>query len=84
MKKLCLAFVVVLTFSLTSCLGPNRAFNGLHDWNEEVSENRWFNEGVFLVFNIIPVYGVCYLADIIVLNSIEWWTGDTAMEIVEG
>jgi hypothetical protein len=41
-----------------------------------VSENRWANEGIFLVFTIIPVYGITYLADIVVFNSIEWWSGD--------
>jgi len=28
--------------------------------------------------NIIPVYGFAYLADIIVFNSIEFWTGESA------
>ena len=30
---------------------------------------------VFLAFHIVPVYEVAYLADILVLNSIEFWSG---------
>ena len=46
----------------------------------KVSENRWVNEAVFLGMNIIPVYGVCLFADYIVLNSIEWWTGENPVK----
>ena len=76
MKKTLLAAILSVGL-LSSCLGPNKLFNGLHDWNEQVTDNRWGNEAIFLAFNIIPVYAVAYFVDIIVLNSIEWWGGDT-------
>ena len=76
MKKTLLAAGLFLGLSTASCLGPNRLFNDLHDWNEEVTDNEWLNEGIFLGLNIIPVYGFTYLVDIIVLNSIEFWTGE--------
>ncbi len=63
-----------------SCLGPNKAFNKLNDWNQKVTENKWANEAVFLVLNIIPVYGFAYLADIVVFNSIEFWGGKNPMD----
>jgi hypothetical protein len=80
MKKLWIAGVAALGLLAGSCLGPNRAFNAVHDWNEKVSEDKWVNEGVFIVCNIIPVYGVAYLVDIIVLNSIEFWGGKSPMQ----
>ena len=80
MKKLWIAGVAAVGLFVGSCLGPNRAFNSLHDWNEKVTEERWVNEGIFLVFNIIPVYGVAYLVDIVILNSIEWWGGESPMQ----
>jgi hypothetical protein len=79
MKKMLLAAILAVGLC-SSCLGPNKLFNDLHDWNEQVSENRWVNEGIFLAFNIIPVYGVAYLIDIVILNSIEWWDGDDDMD----
>ena len=74
MKKALVAAVLSVGL-FSSCLGPNKLFNDLHDWNMKATENRWANEGIFVVLNIIPVYGVAYVIDIVVLNSIEWWSG---------
>jgi len=74
-KKFLIAAVLSLGL-FSSCLGPNKWFNGLHDWNNKVSENRWANEGIFVVLTIIPVYSIAYLGDILISNSIHWWSGD--------
>ena len=74
MKKALVAAVLSVGL-FSSCLGPNKLFNDLHDWNMKVTENRWGNEAIFVVLNVIPVYGFAYLADIIVMNSIDWWSG---------
>ena len=73
-KRTMLAATLCATLICASCLGPNKAFNDLHEWNGELSENRWINEAIFIP--LIPIYGVAYLIDIIVLNSIDWWTED--------
>ncbi len=80
MKKSFIAASLALGLFGASCLGPNKTFNGVHDWNMKVSENRWVNEAVFLGMNIIPVYGFCLFADYIVFNSIEWWTGENPVK----
>ena len=79
MKKALVAAVLSVGL-FASCLGPNRLFNRLHDWNMKATDNRWGNEAIFLVCNIIPVYPIAYLVDIIVLNSIEWWSGENPMD----
>lgn len=73
--------VIALIFTLigTGCLGRFAAFNKLSDWNQKVTGNKFVNELVFLGLNIIPVYGVALLADAIVINSIEFWTGNNPM-----
>ena len=65
---------VVLSGSLlfSSCVGSFSLFNRLSSWNQSVG-NKFVNELVFLAFNIVPVYGVAYLADALVINSIEFW-----------
>jgi hypothetical protein len=80
MKKAILgaALAGLATFS-TGCLGPNRAFNRVHEWNMEVTDSDVANELIFLGCTIIPVYGVAYLVDIVVLNTIEYWSGEPAM-----
>ena len=77
MKKAFLAASLVgLGLFSSGCLGPNKLFNDLHEWNEGVSETDWINEAVFLTFTIIPVYGIAYWIDILILNTVEYWGGD--------
>lgn len=80
MKKSLLAAGFALSLLATSCLGPNNAFNNLNHWNQHVTENKWGNEGIFLVLNIIPVYGLFYYGDILIFNSIEFWGGKNPIE----
>lgn len=58
----------------SSCIGSFGLWSSLKDWNNNIG-NKFVNEIVFLAFHIVPVYEVAYLADIIVLNSIEFWSG---------
>lgn len=76
MKKSLIAASIAVSLFASSCLGPNKYFNDLRDWNTTVSENRWVNEAVFLGLLIIPVYPIVLWADYIIFNSIEWWSGD--------
>jgi hypothetical protein len=63
---------------LSSCVGSFGLFNRLSSWNQNVS-NKFVNELVFLALNIVPVYGIAYLADAVVINSIEFWSGSNPM-----
>ena len=70
---------VVLT---TSCIGSFPAFHKIHSWNQNVSDNKFVNELVFICFHIIPVYEVCYFADGLVFNTLEFWTGSSPISKV--
>ncbi len=74
MKKWIGALAVSLL--CTACIGTNSTFNNLRDWNEDVSENKWAQEGVHLAFWILPVYPLALLGDIVIFNSIEFWGGE--------
>lgn len=71
---------LVLSGSLlfSSCIGSFGLFNRLNSWNQSVG-TKFVNELVFLAFNILPVYGVAYFADALVINSIEFWSGSNPM-----
>jgi len=75
-KKSLLACALTLSLFSSSCLGPDNAFNRLHYWNKNMSENKWGNEAMFVLLTIIPVYGFAYLGDILIFNSIEFWGGE--------
>lgn len=84
------ALAIVLCGSMitmTSCIGSFSLTNRLLGWNQHVG-NKFVNELVFFAFWILPVYEVSCLADVLVLNSIEFWSGSNPMakgdKIIEG
>lgn len=82
MKKIKTSFVAALlcgSMLLSSCIGSFPAFHKVLDWNQSLG-NKFVNELVFIAFNIIPVYGVASAVDVIVLNTIEFWTGNSVVK----
>lgn len=59
----------------TSCIGSFNLFGKLRNWNNQIG-SKFVNELVFIAFWIVPVYEVAFLADVLVLNSIEFWSGN--------
>ena len=61
--------------TLTSCIGSYALFNKVRGWNEQATGNKFLNELIHIGLWIVPVYEVTFLADILVLNSVEFWSG---------
>lgn len=92
MKKRILTRVLAIVLcgsmlTMTSCIGSFSLTNRLLGWNQHVG-NKFVNELVFFAFWILPVYEVSCLADLLVLNSIEFWSGSNPMakgeKVIEG
>jgi hypothetical protein len=79
-KAAALAGLLVFGSLTSACYGPFNATRSLHHWNGTVTGNKWAQEGLFLVLNIIPVYGLWMLGDAIIFNSIEFWGGTNPMD----
>ena len=78
-KNLKLSALVLATAILcSSCIGSFQLTNKLKDYNDGIG-SKWVNELVFVAFCIVPVYEISLLVDAVVLNSIEFWTGDKAL-----
>ena len=77
-KSLTLAVAATLAASMTfsSCIGSFGLTNKLLSWNQSIN-SKFVNELVFIAFHIIPVYEITILSDILVLNSIEFWSGNS-------
>ena len=75
-KHLIVATVVALSASMMmqSCIGSFALFNKVKTWNEHVGD-KFVNEIVIVAMWILPVYELCFAADLLVLNSIEFWSG---------
>ncbi len=79
MKKtttVAIAATLIASVSMSSCIGSFGLTNKLLAWNRNVS-NKFVNELVFFAFWIVPVYEVSALADLLVLNTIEFWSGSS-------
>ena len=76
--KMAAAALICSSFMFSSCIGSFGLHNRLATWNQGIG-NKFVNELVYLAFNIIPIYPVCYLADALVINSIEFWSGSNPM-----
>ncbi len=73
--NLLLAAALASSVMFSSCIGSFGLTNKLLDWNKGV-DSKFVNELVFIAFHIVPVYPIAVLADILVINSIEFWSGD--------
>lgn len=63
----------------SNCIGSFSLTNSVLSWNKGVG-SKFVNELVFFAFWILPVYEVTALADMLVLNSIEFWGGKNPVE----
>ena len=69
-----LALLLALSLTMSSCLGSLALTNKVRVWNRQIS-NKFINELVYVGLWIVPVYETCFISDILVLNSIEFWSG---------
>lgn len=61
----------------SSCIGSFALSNKFLAWNKTI-DNKFVNEVLFVIFT--PAYAITMLADVLVLNSIEFWSGNNPVE----
>jgi hypothetical protein len=76
MKKIVLKLMVlvVLATSLQGCYGKFALTRKVYALNGEVHD-KFLRSGLTWVFLIFPVYGLAGLADFVVFNTVEFWSG---------
>ena len=78
MKKVSFKVAAVLvagTLVCSSCIGSFGLFNKYEKWQCNMTSNKYVNGIVGLILQPI-VGGICLTVDALVLNTIEFWTGD--------
>jgi len=78
MKKLAVLIVMVSMIAM-SCTGTFHLTRQVYDFQTKPAD-KWVDEVLFLAFVIIPVYGVATLADAVIFNTIEFWTGQNPLK----
>lgn len=76
MFKQIVVAMLVATMALMSvgCYGSFNLTKKVYNWNGSLG-NKWVVELVFLACYVVPVYGIAGFIDVVILNSIEFWTG---------
>ncbi|MBM4080592.1 MAG: DUF3332 family protein [Planctomycetes bacterium] len=64
---------------LTGCYGQFPLTKAVYNFNGECSDNKWVRTIVMWVFAILQVYTIATVADAIVFNLVEFWTGQQLM-----
>jgi hypothetical protein len=70
-----LMLVALLAPVFTGCYGNFQATRSIYKFNGEVSEDKVVRSVVMWGLLILPVYYIGGLADVFVLNPIEYWSG---------
>lgn len=81
MRKLNLKVVACLmagTLLTSSCIGSFSLFNSYAKWQRTMTNNKFVN--AIVGFILMPIVGsVTMFVDYLVLNTIEFWTGDNPL-----
>jgi hypothetical protein len=64
---------VLLISLLTGCMGQMGLTKEATKLNLKVVDNRYARAGVYILAS--PVYGVTSFLDLLIFNSVEFWTG---------
>jgi len=72
------ALGLALAFGIQGCYGRFQLVRNLYTWNGKVG-NKWVNELVFLAMYILPVYALAGFVDVVILNTVEFWSGKNPM-----
>lgn len=82
-KSITIVMIAIMGIALSGCYGSFNMTKKVHQWNGSL-DNKFVQEAVFIAFNIIPVYGVSVFVDAIILNTVEFWTGNNPLALHEG
>lgn len=76
-------FVAALLIAVTTsgCYGGWHLTRTIHGWNGRATNNKFVNSALTWALIIIPVYGVATVADFLVFNTIEFWTGNNPIAL---
>jgi hypothetical protein len=67
---------------LSGCFGNFALTRKVYNKNQSIG-NKWANTAVMWAMMIIPVYEVCGFLDVVVLNTIEFWSGQNPVTMNE-
>jgi hypothetical protein len=79
-RSLMAGVLVSTVLTNTACFASFPLTRKLYNYNKNVSSEKWVQELFFLATGVVlPVYSIAGLIDVVILNSMEFWTGKPAL-----
>ena len=77
------ALVVLLGFLPLAggCFGSFHLTRKVYNFNKSATPNKWIRWCLFMGMNIIPVYWVFVIGDVVFANAVEFWTGSNPITV---
>ena len=82
-KRLGVIVAVLLAVSGLGCYGQFALTRKIYDWNGRATNNKFGNSVLTWVMIVVPVYEVCALADFLVFNTVEVFSGRNPVATAE-
>lgn len=82
-RSLVLAVAAVGLLGSSGCFGSFNLTRKVWTFNKNVSDDKFVQELVFLAFAAIPVYSIAAGLDALIINSIEFWTGENPVSVAK-
>ena len=85
MRKIILVFLLisVMTMSMVGCFGTFSLTRQVYTLNQNI-EPPFLRSVLMWAMFIVPIYPIAAWIDVVVLNLIEFWTGDNPIAMLEG
>ena len=77
-------FGLIVVLLMSGCYGSFKLTKNVYEMNDEVSENGFVKSAVMVGMIAIPVYPIACVADLLVFNSLEFWTGENPIAMEAG
>lgn len=82
-QALILSGLLLAALPMQGCYGNFNLTRKVYNWNGTLGD-KFVKSLVMCVMIIVPVYGLAGLADLVILNLVEFWTGSNPMALKQG
>lgn len=81
--KVAVVLAMASMIPMTSCIGSFSLTSKVLDWNRTVTGDKFVNELAFIALCVLPVYEITMVADAVIFNTIEFWSGNNPIQGVK-
>jgi hypothetical protein len=80
-NALVLGLAALFATTAAGCFGRFRAMNAVYDFNKSASSSGVVRSLLFFAMIVIPIYEIAFLADWIVLNTLDFFNGTNQVAV---